>query len=204
MFTLSRWPYIQRAALSGNLQTDITNLLTVNGKPKTAAHSIAVAHTNKLLADRFCLDEEAAVTSALLHDIAAIVKPGDMLAYAVGEHWEIDPSEQKHPFLLHQRVSAVIAKELFKVSDGTVLSAVACHSTLKPAPSDYDMALFLADKLSWDQDGTPPFYDAVSHALDRSLRHASLVYIEYVFKNNMILFPHRWVLDAKRWLEEHA
>ena len=200
---LSRWPYIRSVAFTGDLQADAATLLTVNGKPKTAAHSLAVANTSRVLAARFGLDAERAAAAALLHDSSNIIKPRDMLAFAVSERWAIDPAEREHPFLLHQRLSAVLAQALFTVNDEAVVSAVACHSTLKPGPSDYDMALFLADKLSWDQEGAPPFYDAVSQALDRSLRYASLTYINFVLENSMILSPHRWLLEAKRWLEEH-
>ena len=124
-----------------------------------------------------------------------------MLDYAINQNWEIDASEEKHPFLLHQRLSAVFASELFGVNDPLILSAIRCHTTLKENPSAYDMVLFLADKLSWDQDGTPPFYDVVSSALENSLVHASLVYINFVLDNGMILSPHQWLMDAKNWLE---
>jgi HD superfamily phosphohydrolase YqeK len=56
------------------------------------------------------------------------------------------------------------------------------------------MVLFIADKLSWDKDGTPPFYDLVSRGLDISLIQACLSYINYTFDNNMILAPHHWYL----------
>jgi predicted HD superfamily hydrolase involved in NAD metabolism len=186
------------------MQTDITNLLAANGKPKTAAHCISVAKTNREIATRFGLDETAAFHSALLNDISGIIKSPDMLDYAVRRHWEIDASERKYPILLHQRLSAVLAKEWFGINDGVVLSAIECHTTLRPDPSDYDMALFLADKLSWDQEGMPPFYDVVSSALNQSLRRASLTYIHYALDSNMILAPHRRLIDAKRWLENHC
>lgn len=203
MFSLSRWPYIQTVALSGDMQIDATNLLTINGKSNTVIHSIAVANTSKTLAARFGLDETKAMTSALLHDIAAIIKPKDMLDFAVDQQWQIDTAECKYPFLLHQRLSSVIAIELFHVYDTAITSAIACHSTLTPDPSDYDMVLFLADKLSWDQDGLPPYYGMISSALNQSLCFASLTYIDFVLKNNMILYPHQWLIRAKRWLEEH-
>ncbi len=201
MFHLTHWPYIQTITLSGDLKTDVTNFLTVNAKQDTAAHCVSVAETSRTIATRFGLDETIASTSALLHDISNVMQPQDMLACAIDEKWEMDEAEEKYPFLLHQRHSAVFASALFGVHNPLVLSAVACHTTLKEKPSDYDMALFLADKLSWDQDGTPPFFNAVSAALERSLVHASLMYINFVMDNGMVLLPHRWLLDAKKWLE---
>ena len=204
MFALSRWPYIQTVPFSGNVETASQSLLAANGKPKTAAHCLAVASTGREIAARFDLDQAAAHTAGLLHDIAAVIKPADMLAYAMEQHWELDEAERKHPFLLHQRMSALIAREIFRVHDQTVLSAVACHTTLKPNPSDDDMALFLADKLSWDQNGAPPFYNVVSSALETSLCRASLAYIRFVLDSHMVLIPHQWLIGAKHWLETHC
>lgn len=202
MLELLRWPTIQTVSLSGDLKTDITNFLTVNGKVHTASHCVSVAETSKKIATIFGLDEATATISALMHDISNVMLPRDMLDYAIGENWEIDAAEQKYPFLLHQRLSAVFARALFGINDAPILSAIECHSTLKENPSAYDMVLFLADKLSWDQEGVPPFFDVVSLALEKSLGFASLVYINYVLDHGMVLAPHRWLIDAKNWLEK--
>lgn len=201
MLQLSHWPYIQAMDLSGNIKADITSFLTLNGKQETANHCISVANSSEKIANRFGLDKSAAVISALLHDISSVMKPQDMLTYAISQGWEIDESERKYPFILHQRLSMIFAKELFGITDELILSAIECHSTLKFSPSSYDMVLFLSDKLSWDQEGTPPFYDLVSSALEKSLQYASLSYINFVLNNGMILYPHRWLLEAKTWLE---
>ena len=201
MRDLSPWTYIRATSLSGDLTADVTRFLTENHKPNTAAHCISVAKASERIAVRFGLNPAAAITAALLHDISNVVKPQDMLDYAVDDHWELDASEKEHPFLLHQRLSAVFAKALFGVNDPIILSAIGCHTTLKETPSSYDMVLFLADKLSWDQNGTPPFFDVVSTALNQSLAHASLAYINFVLDNGMILSPHQWLVAAKRHLE---
>jgi HD superfamily phosphohydrolase YqeK len=97
-----------------------------------------------------------------------VVAPGDMLAYAMEKGWHIDEAENKYPFLLHQRISKTIAEQDFGVTDEQILSAVECHTTLKTNPSAYDMALFIADKLAWDQEGEAPFYSAVNDALNQT------------------------------------
>jgi predicted HD superfamily hydrolase involved in NAD metabolism len=186
------------------LAADTAAFLAARGKPRTAAHCRAVAETSRALAARFGENEAIAATAALLHDISAVMPAQDMLRYAQACGWAIDPAEAAHPFLLHQRVSADMAKLLFGVDDPAVLSAIACHTTLKANASAQDMLLFLADKLSWDQEGLPPFYDAVFSALEDGLAQACLVYIRYVFDHGMILFPHRHFLEAKEWLQKTA
>lgn len=201
LFELSQWPYIRTIYLSGDVKTDIMAFLTVNGRQDTVSHCMSVAAASKKIALRFGLDEAIVSMSALLHDISLVMKPRDMLDYAINRNWEMDASEKKHPFLLHQRLSAVFARELFGIDDPLILSAVGCHTTLKKNPSAYDMVLFLADKLSWDQAGPPPFYDIVSSALEKSIVHASLAYIDFALDAGMILVPHRWLRDARNWLQ---
>ena len=64
-----------------------------------------------------------------------------------------------------------------------------------------NMALFIADKLLWDKEGTPPFYDVVSENLSYSLEKACLSYINYIIDNNMILHPHSWIIASKKYSE---
>lgn len=202
MITLSHWPYLKTSILSGDLKTDISKFLSDNGKKDTALHCISVSKTSEKIAARFELDRSIALTSALLHDISSVIEPNDLLAYANKCSWEIDASEKRYPFLLHQRLSAEIARDHFGVDNPVILSAIRCHSTLKKNPSAHDIVLFLADKLSWDHNGTPPFYNLVETALDDSLDHAALTYINFVLDNGMILSPHKWLIDAKKWFEK--
>lgn len=126
MLPFAQWSYIQTIPLSGDLKTDITDLLTENGKPETAAHCMAVAKTGEKIAAQFGLDQSVVSAAALLHDVSNIVKPQDMLDYAISQNWELDEAEKQHPFLLHQRLSAVFAKEMFNIRDTAILSAIEC------------------------------------------------------------------------------
>ncbi len=155
---------------------------------------------NIKIAEKFGLDKSICELCGYLHDISAVVAPADMLTYAVQNDWHIDKSEKAYPFLLHQRISKVIAKQYFGITDEKTLSAIECHSTLKASPSAYDMALFIADKLAWDQENQPPFYSVVNDALKKSLESASLAYMDYIVTNKMILHPHEWFISAVRFL----
>lgn len=172
-----------------------------NDMDKTLRHVNAVAQRIVKIAQCYGLAEEKCFLAALLHDIGCSIAPKDMTAFAQKHRIELDESEKKYPFLLHQQISKILAKEIFEIQDSDILSAVECHTTLKYNPSPYDMALFLADKLSWDEDGKPPFFDAVFEALSVSLEAASLQYIHYMVSHNRILYPHSWFVAAKRYFE---
>ena len=187
---------------TGDIKADAQSLLYSHGKQKTFDHAKAVAEMNMKIAEQYGLDKDICELCGYLHDISAVVSPGDMLVYATEKGWHIDESERKHPFLLHQRVSKTIAKQYFGVGDERILSAVECHTTLKMNPSAYDMALFIADKLAWDQEGEAPFYSVVNDALNQSLVAASLAYMDYIVENKMILHPHKWFEAGVRYLRK--
>ncbi|MCL2487359.1 MAG: bis(5'-nucleosyl)-tetraphosphatase (symmetrical) YqeK [Oscillospiraceae bacterium] len=195
-------PYIKQINMTGNTEKDAIGLLMANNCSKIAGHSLDVAKTGAKLARRFGLDEKTAYDTGILHDISGVMKPADMMAYACNSGWYMDESEKKHPFILHQRISAVIAEKVFDVKNKIILSAVSCHSTLKSNPSEQDMLLFLADKIAWDREETPPFLDVVYESLHISLARASLTYIQYALENGLIISPHTWLIQAKEWLEK--
>lgn len=199
---LPSYVYLRLPELSGNIVQDIKSLLVSNGKEDTYAHILSVSSICGGIADSFGLDRDKCVLSGLLHDISAVVKPEDMLSWVRDNALPLDEAELKYPFLLHQRISAVIARDRFGVSDPDILSAVDCHTTLKAEPSRYDMALFVADKLSWDQEGTPLFYGAVKAGLEVSLERASLAYIDHMMDGGRVLYPHRRWLEARAWLRQ--
>ncbi len=201
---LSEFGTVRTAVRTGDVYADVRRLYLENDKLRSYCHVQGVAVAIRALALRFRLDGEACECAAYCHDIAAILAPQDMLRHAREHGLVLDVAEEHYPFLLHQRYSALIAEEALGVGDPRVLSAVACHSTLKTHPSQYDMALFLADKMSWDQEGIPPYLPIVENALGRSLYQASLAYIEYALESHMMLCPHRWLMEARQWLTEHC
>ena len=186
--------YIKTEPLSGDIRTDVKNILLINGKSKTYIHVANVADRNALISKTYDLDHDKCVIAGLLHDISAVIRPEDMLKYAYENRLEVCEAERKYPFLLHQRLSKICAVEYFNISDEEILSAIECHTTLKKCPSKYEMSLFIADKLAWDREGLPPFYEEVNAALDVSLEAACYKYMEYMVDNDMILCPHdNWI-----------
>lgn len=201
---LKDYDYVELIETTGNLIKDIENLYCRNGKAEIWKHVCKVATTSEEVARAFSLDSSICKTAAYLHDISAIIRPADMLRHIKNKGENIDFAEEKHPFLLHQRISKDIAKNYFKISEENVLSAICCHTTLRSNPSPYDMVVFIADKLSWDQSGEPPYYDIVKSELSSSLESACLTYIDYVLSNGMVLCPHSWLLDGQRYLSHKS
>ena len=96
---------------TGDTKTDVRTLLHSVSKEKIFAHSQEVASMCVKIAQQYGLDEKICELCGYLHDISAVILPPDMMKYAVENGWYVDEAEKKFPFLLHQRISRVIAEE---------------------------------------------------------------------------------------------
>ena len=137
-----------------------------------------------------------------MHDISAVYPNEARLEAAQTLGLDILPEEVSVPLLLHQKISAVMAKELFNLQDEQVLEAVRCHTTLKPQPGPIDLVLFAADKLAWDKPGSPPYFDALNDALTRSLEEAARVYQRYLWHSEKIKIVHPWMRASYQELKQ--
>lgn len=178
------------------LEQEIKNLYYRYEKMKTYKHVEDVSKVAAKLAKKYHLDVDKCVIASLLHDISAIMSSDDMYDMAIRKNMKLDEAEKKYHFLLHQRISKIIAKERFNIHDEMILSAIECHTTLKKNASDYDKVVFIADKIAWDQEGKPPYYDELIKALEVSLDNGCYYFIKYQFDHHQLLMPHHWLIEA--------
>jgi len=193
--------FVRDVPLIGSVQVDMTTLLRHHGRTKTVGHSMRVAAEAKRLAQQWGEDPANAEIAGFLHDISAIVPPEQRIALAEALQLDILPEERTLPMIIHQKLSAVIARDLFGISSPTILSAIGCHTTLKADASLLDKIVFVADKLKWDQEGDPPYLAAMAVAAERSLDAAALCYLEHLWQRRASLAVlHPWAIDAYRQL----
>lgn len=173
-----------------------------HGYAKTTSHCAAVAAECERLALHFGLDTASALAAGWLHDVSAVWPVSQRLDVAIELGLPILPAERQHPMLLHQRLSAVLAEQIFGVSDPAVLAAIACHTTLRPAPAPLELLLFCADKLAWDQPGQPPHLPDMRAALDDSLQAAAAVYLRHLWRQRDSLpAVHPLLIEAWEYFE---
>ena len=189
--------YLDDVSLTGDLRTDVVALLTHHGHPRTAEHCLRVADEGRRIAARYGESQEKAERAGCLHDISAVIPLARRVLLAEGLGMEVLAAERRAPMLLHQRLSAAMAREFFGERDPAVLAAVACHTTLKANPSRLDMILFVADKLAWDQHGDPPWREELLLALEESLEAAALCYLQHLWAQRETLpAVHPWMVEA--------
>ncbi len=89
--------------------------------------------------------------------------------------------------IIHQKLSRVIAKEIFKVENEEILNAICCHTTLRKHATKMDLVLFVADKIEWDQNGTPPYLIEIKKRIGKIFGKSSFcIYFIFVGKERYI------------------
>jgi predicted HD superfamily hydrolase involved in NAD metabolism len=117
------------------------------GQQHRYAHSVRVARCAELLAARHGADQRKARIAGMLHDLARLYSPEELLAQSQARGFEISAREREHPVLLHARLGAALARELFGIEDRDVLSAIEKHTTGADEMSPLDCIVYLADSL---------------------------------------------------------
>lgn len=181
------------------LYGDVVKTLNHHNLKRILHHTIRVVMRSEELAKEFNCDVESAKKAALLHDISGIIDNDKRLEVCHQLGIPVCDEEKTLPLITHQKLSESIARVCYGIRDKEILSAIKCHTTLKRNPSQLDLIVFIADKLDWDQEGIPPYYDQMMAALEDSLEASALVYIRKM-KPNMVV-KHPWLLEAQSYLE---
>jgi len=188
---------IEDVQLTGDVRADMRTFLVHHGQSKTVDHSISVAEEAKRLATKFGVDEALAEIAGLLHDISAVFPPDKRNQIARQLGVDVLPEEDTFPMIIHQKLSVVVAQEIFEVSNKAALSAISCHTTLKANASMLDKVVFVADKIKWDGSGEPPYLDGIIAALEQSLDEAAFCYLDYLWqRRNTLRVVHPWLVEA--------
>ena len=195
--------FMLNVSMTGDIETDFYHFLLVNGHQKTAEHCLKVGEKADELAKIYGVDPYKAKIAGYLHDVSAIFPNSKRIVVAKALGLEVLKEEEFFPMIIHQKISGVMATEIFDVHDIEIISAIACHTTLKSNASKIDKVLFVADKIEWDQDGVPPYIKRIEHSLKESIDAASYAYIKYLFDNkNNLKVVHPFLESAYKELKE--
>lgn len=188
---------------SSSIEDTVFNTLQHHGLNRVMKHTKQVLGFAVKLGCHYGIKNEEIVQASLLHDFSGII-PRD-LRNTISDRMNItlSPLEREMPLLAHQKLSSEMAYSLFNIANNNVLSAISCHTTLKEAPSQLDLLLFVSDKIKWDQDGKPPYLNHMLTGLEKSLEDSAHAYINFVMDNNMLKMPHPSLLEAKAYFDRN-
>lgn len=115
-------------------------------------HSLSVSFTCVCLAMRYEYPLDKAELAGLMHDCAKCYSDTDILKFCQKHKIPVSDSEIKAPAVLHAKYGAWLAKKRYGIQDKEVLSAIACHTTGKPAMETLDKILYVADYIEARRD----------------------------------------------------
>ena len=188
---------------TGRVADDAPAFLLAHGCHPTAAHVADVAAAARRLAQCFGVDADLAETGGWLHDISAVIPASEQHACAQELGLNVLPEEEAYPRILHQRLSAELARHLFAIQNEDLLNAIRHHTTLRAQASPLEMVVFVADKLAWDQPYEQPFLAELNAGLDHSLEAGALAYLDDLYaRRDQLRCVHPWMLQARAWLQE--
>ena len=109
-------------------------------------HTLGVMFTCASLAMVHGYDLKNAQVAGLLHDSAKCIPNKKKLKICAEHHIPVSDFEKEHPFLLHAKLGAYIAKAKYNVTDKEILSAITYHTTGKPDMTMLEKIVYLNQK----------------------------------------------------------
>ncbi len=138
---------------------EIKQILKKELKPDRYTHTLGVMKTAQKLAKRYGCDEKKAQYAGLLHDCAKYLSDKEKRKLCKKHHITITQAEDKNPSLLHAKCGAILAQELYGVSDAEILHAIEVHTTGCPNMSLLDKIIYIADYIEPNRKQAPHLKD---------------------------------------------
>ena len=133
-------------------------------------HSQCVAREAARLAQRYGADVEKARLCGILHDIMKDTPRQEQLKIIENSGIILSGPQRRNQKLWHAIAGAAYIQSALGVTDGEIVSAVACHTSGKGGMTLLEKALFVADYISADRDY--PGVEDMRAAANRSLEEA--------------------------------
>ena len=147
---------------------------------KRRNHTLRVMSEAKVLAGRYGVDTEKAEFAALCHDMARCKSSSE--AEACIHAFALDPRYADSIELSHSKIAAELLKREWGVDDMDILNAVAYHTTGRPAMSDLEKVIYLADAIEPGREhpGVDRLRKLAGEDLNKACLEAMNQTIEYV------------------------
>ncbi len=115
-------------------------------------HTIGVAYTAMCLAMKYEVDLQKAEVAGLLHDCAKCIPNDKKLKECKKHNIQMTEAELTKPDLLHAKLGAFIAMNVYHVDDKEVINAILKHTTGAPNMTMLEKIIFVADYIEPGRD----------------------------------------------------
>lgn len=148
-----------------------------NLSKKRYNHSINVANSAVMLAEKYDCDRDKAYVAGLLHDVAKEMEMDRQLELVLQSELAVSDIEKVSSPLFHAIAGAEAVRELFDIRDSEIINAIRYHTVACKNMSKLAQVIYLADLISEDRD-----YKDVKKMrkyCDRSLEKAMLEALKF-------------------------
>lgn len=114
-------------------------------KPGRYEHTIGVMHTAAALAMCWGSNIQKALTAGLLHDCGKFGTDEEQVRRCEEFGIKLTESEYHTPALVHAKLGAYYAANLYEVTDQKILNAILYHTTGRPDMTLLEKIVYLAD-----------------------------------------------------------
>jgi predicted HD superfamily hydrolase involved in NAD metabolism len=140
-------------------------------------HSVGVEEVSFDLALIHGYDTYKASIAGILHDCARNKSDQELIEMCNHYNLPVSEIEKECAFLLHGKVGATIARELFDVQEDEILNAIIFHTTGKPAMTLLEKIIFTADYIEPNRKPLPRI-DMIREAAYQNLDYAVYMILE--------------------------
>ena len=172
--------YISEKGLYTDEYTPWRKLLKGRLKEKRYIHSLNVADSALILAEKYGGDKEKSYFAGLVHDIMKNASEDEQLQIMEKGGIILSRTEKNNPKLWHAMAGEAYLRTEMGITDKEILSAVRYHTTGKAGMSLLDKIVYIADYISIERDY--PDADVMRElSMNEGLDEAALYALKYSF-----------------------
>ena len=119
--------------------------LSAHLSKRRLCHDLHVADTALRMAGTFGVDPDDAFAAGLMHDWCKFMDDETMIREAHEKGIPVSPEEEAAPYLLHGRLAAWYAENLYGITEKSFLDALTYHTTGRPEMTDLEKIIYTAD-----------------------------------------------------------
>ncbi|MTI65611.1 MAG: HD domain-containing protein [Firmicutes bacterium] len=167
---------------SFDLKEDIKQYFSNFNSLETYNHSLDVLEELSYIEKVVGVVDKYSYIACLCHDLGRVVAKEDIVLFCRENNIHITEEEKLLPSILHQRISKFITENVFKIENEKILNAIGYHTTSRKKPSNIEMEVFLADKLSFREKEFFMTVKGIRNSLKNSKEEAMLYYLTELYK----------------------
>ncbi len=154
-------------------------------------HSLNVADSAKLLAEKYGEDTEKAYTAGLLHDVMKNASDFEALSAIEKARFQMSVCEKANKKLWHAISGAAFVKTELGITDEDFVNSIRYHTTARCGMSLLEKIIYVADYISAERNY--PDVDVMRALADKNLNEAILYSLKYTIstlvKRNSPIHP---------------